>query len=191
VLFVYVDNSNIWIEGQRLSAVAKGLALNVGDAMDRKIVDHAWGYEFGRLYELACPPDAHVGRSMMWGSRPPANDSLWRRARDEGFQVEVFDRNASNREKRVDVAIATAMVEDSFQHMRSGRGDVAVLVGGDGDFMPTFESLHRRGLRTRVVCWKHATSRDLREFADEWIELDPHLEFLTRRTPLVTPAPPL
>jgi hypothetical protein len=31
-LFVYVDNSNVWIEGMRVSAVRKGLAESPKDA---------------------------------------------------------------------------------------------------------------------------------------------------------------
>jgi len=37
VLFVYVDNSNLWIEGMRVSAVRKGLAADAKDAMNRHI----------------------------------------------------------------------------------------------------------------------------------------------------------
>jgi len=47
--------------------------------------------------------------------------------------------------------------------------------------LPTFEVLRRRGVKTRVVFWRHATSRDLRNFADEYIELDPHFDNLSRR----------
>jgi hypothetical protein len=180
-LFVYVDNSNVWIEGQRISAVRQGRARDIYEATRERIVDHEWGYDFGSLYEFACPVDAQIGRSKLWGSRPPANDSLWRRARDEGFEVETFLRNQSNKEKRVDNAIAATMLEDAFMWMKPERGDIAVLVGGDGDFLPTFEVLRRRGVKTRVVFWRHATSRDLREFADEYVELDPYFDKLSRR----------
>lgn len=64
VLFVSVDNSNVWIEGQRLSAVRFGLAVNPVEAMKRGIVDHDWRYDFGRLYAIACPESAPVGRSI-------------------------------------------------------------------------------------------------------------------------------
>jgi hypothetical protein len=54
VLFVYVDNSNVWIEGQRASAVAKGMAKDAWEAQEKGILDSSWRYDFGRLYELAC-----------------------------------------------------------------------------------------------------------------------------------------
>ncbi|MFF5717609.1 hypothetical protein [Streptomyces buecherae] len=39
VIFVYVDNSNVWIEGQRPSAVKKDMAATVTDAMNQRICD--------------------------------------------------------------------------------------------------------------------------------------------------------
>jgi hypothetical protein len=129
VLFSYVDNSNVWIEGQRIQAVREGLARDPKEAMERKVFGY-WAYDFGRLYELACPPGSRVGRSLLIGSKPPPNDSVWARARDEGFQVEVFDRSYFGKEKQVDARIGTAMMEDSYENMDASRGDLAVLVAG-------------------------------------------------------------
>lgn len=183
VLFVYIDNSNVWIEGQRASAVRKGMASSAWDAMNRDIKDHDWRYDFGRLYELACPPDAQIGRSILFGSRPPENDSLWGRARKEGFEVVVQDRNAANREKRIDTGITTVMLEDSFSYMNPEREDMAVLVAGDGDYIPAVESIRARGMGVRVVFWSHGTSRDLRAAADEFQPLDDHLDYLAGAGP--------
>ena len=177
VLFVYVDNSNVWIEGQRLSAVRRGMAANAREAMKLGVVDREWRYDFGRLYDIACPDGASVGRSILFGSRPPANDTLWERARKDGFEVVVFDRNAANREKRVDTALTTTLMEDSFKFMQADRGDVAVIIAGDGDYVPVVESLRQRGLQTRVVFWDHATSRDLKQLVD-YQPLDPYLDHL-------------
>ena len=177
-LFVYVDNSNVWIEGGRISAVAKGYAPDLLTAMTDKVLDYGWKYDFGRLYELACPEGEKIGRSALFGSRPPANDSLWHRAREEGFEVIVHDRNASNREKKVDVHIATMMMEDSFVYMQAGR-DTAVLIAGDGDYVPTVESLQRRNIPVRLMFWSHA-SHELRGTCDSFVVLDPHLDFLAR-----------
>lgn len=179
VLFVYVDNSNVWIEGQRIQAVRQGLATDLADAQRRHVAAQ-WHYDFGRLYKIACPSTAPIGRSILFGSRPPADDSLWNIARREGFQVITYDRNAANKEKQVDISLSTTMMEDSYEHMKATRQDVAVLVGGDGDFVPTVKSLKRRGFGVRVVFWSHAVSRELRDSADDFVVLDPHFETLTR-----------
>ncbi|MFB4302210.1 NYN domain-containing protein [Actinomadura sp. NTSP31] len=178
VLFAYVDNSNVWIEGQRIQAVHRGLARDPYDAMARKI-SAPWAYDFGRLYEIMCPLGSNIGRSLLVGSRPPPNDSVWDRARNEGFEVDIFDRNASNKEKQVDSHIVTTMMEDSFIHMNPERADVAVLAAGDGDYLPTVRSLQKRHLKVRVVFWKHATSRELRDTADEFVALDQRFDRLT------------
>lgn len=181
IVFVYVDNSNVWIEGRRASAVARGLAPSFQDAFDDGIVDPEWAYDFGRLYELACPVDCQVGRTLLLGSRPPENDSLWDRARDASFEVEVYDRNASNKEKQVDTGLATRLLADSYRFMEARVPDVtAVLVSGDGDYVPPIKDLQDRGIKVRVVFWSHAVSRELREVADEFESLDEHLGFLTR-----------
>jgi uncharacterized LabA/DUF88 family protein len=180
VLFVYIDNSNVWIEGRRVSAVATGMAKSMKEAQENGTLDRNWRYDFGRLYELACPSGAAIGRSILFGSRPPANDSLWKQAESKGFEVEVFKRSAGGKEKQVDTGIVTVMLEDSFQHMQSARGDKVVLVAGDSDYVPAVVSLRERGLETRVVFWKHATGRGLRDAASEFVPLDPHLQQLAR-----------
>lgn len=37
ILFVYVDNSNVWVEGRHASAVAKGMAPSLQEAFDDKV----------------------------------------------------------------------------------------------------------------------------------------------------------
>jgi hypothetical protein len=122
------------------------MAKDAWEASTRGITDPDWQCEFGRLYELACPTGIAIGRSILFGSRPPENDSIWERARSEGFQVEVFDRSVFGPEKQVDTGIATVMLEDSYEYMDSARGDMAVLLAGDGDYVPVLESLRRRGI---------------------------------------------
>src|SRR5438445_2602026 len=103
-LYVYVDDSNIWIEGQRIQAVRTGLAPDIRAALERKITA-PWTYDFGRLYGLLCPPGVPVGRSIVFGSRPSGNDGIWQRLRDADFQVATFDRSPfTHKEKQVDVA---------------------------------------------------------------------------------------
>lgn len=189
-LFVYVDNSNIWIEGMRFSAVRRGMATTFQDAFNRQIVDHDWAYDFGELYEIAGADGSPIGRASLFGSRPPKNDSLWEIARRNGFEPIVFDRNYSNKEKQVDSAISVQMMEDSFIYMNRELADRVVLVSGDRDHLPAIESLQRRGFPVRVVFWDHATSADLRAAADEFVSLGSHFEHLTRDRAAPTDAPP-
>lgn len=56
--------------------------------------------------------------------------------------------------------------------MKASNGDTAVPAAGDGDFLPTIESVQARGLQVRVVSWSRAVGRRLRDAANEFIELD-------------------
>jgi uncharacterized LabA/DUF88 family protein len=145
--FLYVDNSNVWIEGMHVSAVRKGMAPDIWAAMEHKIVDYGWKIDFGRLYEFAGGEAA--GCANLYGSRPPANDSLWLVPKSKGFVVTVHDRNASNREKKIDTTIARDIMKDSYERMKPGQ-DVVTLVAGDGDYVPVVEDVVRRGIQFDV-----------------------------------------
>src|SRR5438105_7969280 len=51
--FLYVDNSNVWIEGMHVSAVAKGMAPDIWTAQQERICDYSWKIDFGRLHDFA------------------------------------------------------------------------------------------------------------------------------------------
>jgi hypothetical protein len=172
--FLYVDNSNIYIEGRHVAAVEAGLAPNLWAAQQANICHPSWRMDFGRLYEFA--GGDRTGRAVLFGSRPPANDSLWEIAKGRGFEVVVYDRNAANKEKKVDVSLATEMLTDSFQRM-SPAEDEMTLVSGDGDYVPVVENLRGRGFNVFVVFWSHA-ARELREAATKFVPLDAYLENL-------------
>ena len=74
---IYVDNSNVFIEAQRVSAVSKHMALNIYDAMNNRILDTTYRMDFGDLhYFLAGNDPTKIKRAMLFGSRPPKNDRL-------------------------------------------------------------------------------------------------------------------
>lgn len=174
--FLYVDNSNVWIEGMHVSAVEGGLAPDIWTAQDEKITDQGWRLDFGRLYEFAGGQVSDVGRAVLFGSRPPPNDSLWAIARSKGFEVIVFDRSIRNREKKVDTSIATEIVTDSFTRMTAERDEIT-LVAGDADYVPTVDSLRGRGFTFTVMFWDHA-SVELKAAVSKFISLNPYLNFL-------------
>jgi NYN domain-containing protein len=174
--FLYVDNSNVWIEGMHVSAVKIGMAPNIWDAQDNRISDPHYRLDFGKLFAFAGGSQADVGRAVLYGSRPPANDSLWETARKRGFEVVVFDRNASNREKKIDTSIATDMVADSFTAMNPATDEVT-LVCGDRDLVPAVENLTKRSFKVHVVFWDHAAT-EMRNAATSFVSLNGFLDHL-------------
>jgi uncharacterized LabA/DUF88 family protein len=176
--FLYVDNSNVWIEGMHVAAVKNGLAPDIWAAGDQRICDNSWRLDFGRLMEFAGGERHEVGRAVLYGSRPPEDDSIWLAAKRKGFEVVVYDRNVRNKEKKIDTRIATDIVADSFQRMK--KGDEVTLVAGDSDYVPTVENVVARGFKFWVVFWDHA-SRELRESCSGFTSLNQWLELLARK----------
>jgi uncharacterized LabA/DUF88 family protein len=174
--FVYVDNSNVWIEGMHVSAVDQGLAPDIWEA-HRSHITAPWKMDFGRLLQFAGGDKKDIGRAILYGSRPPPNDSVWKAAQGTGFEVVVHDRNFVGKEKKVDTNVVTDMVADSYERMKAGH-DEFTLVSGDADYVPTIEQLTRRGFKVHVVFWSHA-ARELTAVASSFTPLDPHLHHLS------------
>jgi uncharacterized LabA/DUF88 family protein len=174
--YLYVDNSNVWIEGMHVSAAAEGKAPDIWTALNHRICNYDWKIDFGKLYEFAGGCSSEVGRAALYGSRPPANDSLWAIAKQKGFDVIVHDRNVAGKEKKVDANIVTDIVSDSYELMTLGEDEIT-LVAGDADYVPMIENLRVRGFEFHVVFWDHA-SKELKEAASKFISLNPYLEHL-------------
>ena len=175
--YIYVDNSNLYIEGRRTSAVAHGLAESIHEAMNEGILDHGYTISFGKLHEFLCGTDKRaIRRAALFGSRPPPNDGIWTFAKSAGFELHLEDRNVKNREKKIDTGIATLLTKDAYKHGKPGE-DVFVLVAGDGDYVPTINELRADGYFVEVVFWDHA-SRELKDAASRFVGLNTHLEHL-------------
>lgn len=174
---LYVDNSNVWIEGTHVAAARRGLAADVWTAVQKGISDR-WAIDFGKLFSFAGGNVTDVKRAALFGSRPPPNDSLWDAAKRQGFEVVVYDRNVVGQEKKVDTEIVAAMIEDSFQILTLGE-DEMTLVAGDSDYVPAIERLKKRGIPVEVVFWGHA-ARELKQAATKFVNLDHWFDYLTR-----------
>jgi uncharacterized LabA/DUF88 family protein len=174
--FVYVDNSNLYIEGRRVSAVKEGYEENIQEAMRNGTFDHGYTISFGKLYQFLCGDGTGIKRAALFGSRPPPNDSIWKFAEKAGFTLHLEDRNAANKEKKIDTGIATMMTKDAYKSA-DPKNDTLVLVAGDSDYVPTLKALQEDGYKIEVVFWDHA-AYELKNLANKFISLNEHLENL-------------
>ena len=176
ISYVYVDNSNVFIEAQRVAAVRKGLASDIWDAMERRIFDFTYKLDYGKLHEHFCGIDkSEIGCAQLWGS-PPPSDSFWKMVQHQGFEVKTYERNASNKEKKVDVAIAHAITKDAYTVIDKLNSEI-VLVAGDKDYVPVIEDLKEGGYKVVVMFWEHA-AKELKDSASEFISLDKWHDYL-------------
>lgn len=175
--FLYVDNSNVWIEGMHVAAADSGLAPNLHVAQQQNICDRTWSCDFGRLLQFAGGDRSEIGRAVLYGSRPPKNDSLWEAAKIKGFEVVVHDRSIhSNKEKKIDTNIAADIMEDSYERMDPAKDEIT-LVSGDADYVPVVQKLIKRGFQVHVIFWDHA-ARELKEVATSFTSLNKWVEHL-------------
>ena len=174
--YTYVDNSNVFIEGQFVSAVAKGDASDVYDAHARWVPDHGWKLDYGKLHSLVCGAKHEIGAANLWGS-PPPGDSFWQFVKSKGFDVKTYDRSVSGKEKKVDVALAHRMTKDAYTIIDKANSEIS-LAAGDKDYVPVVEDLTHEGFHVVVVFWDHAAT-ELKEAASEFFSLNAHLDHLT------------
>jgi len=176
--YTYGDNSNLFIEGRRVSAVAKGLAPNIYDAMNNRVLDQSWDIDYGKLHTFLCGTDKkEIGGARLWGS-PPPSDSFWKMVERKGFGVQTFERNAANKEKKLDMAIGHRMTKEAYTIIDKANDEIA-LVAGDKDFVPVVVDLVAEGFTVVVVFWDHA-AKELKDVASSFLSLNSHLNHIAK-----------
>lgn len=86
--------------------------------------------------------------------------------REMGFEPHVFPRR-QGRSKAVDIALATDVLTLAASHQY----DAAIIVAGDGDYLPVIESVKRLGLYVGVAFFGDTTNKSLRIAADEYLDI--------------------
>ena len=175
--YVYVDNSNVWIEGKYHSAVEKGMVPDVYVAHANRICDMEWAYDFGKLLSIVCNGDvADVKRAVLYGSRPTDKDSLWNAAKKVGFEVFTPTRNIKNKEKQVDTGFDKEVFHDLYKGIMS-EDDEIILVVGDSDHYPVAEAIIEENRKFTLAFWENA-SETMQESCDHFINLNQYIHEL-------------
>ena len=125
--YSYFDNSNLFIEGQRVSAVKKGMAKNIFEAMNNEIVDYSWQPDYVFLHSLVCQSGKEFGEAKMWGSPPPERPILETNERREGYGVTIYDKKYG-KEKKVDTGMDVQIMEDSFS-LEKFNAEIHIVAG--------------------------------------------------------------
>jgi len=69
--------------------------------------------------------------------------------------------------KEDDINMAVDMVENAYDN----NFDTAILVSGDGDFIPAVRSVKKKGKTVENIYFKNSSSRSLKNFCDSSLEL--------------------
>ncbi|GAA5542915.1 MULTISPECIES: NYN domain-containing protein [Brucella] len=141
---IAVDNSNLFIEGQKASGVRKGLSTQ----------DYTWRLDFaGLLAFMADGRDIH--KAFLVGSKPPPQDTVWTMAENGGFEVITHDRNSQNKEKAIDTEV---VAQATLAIARGPEKGVLVLGSGDSDFLPLVKVAHECGWTVELVAFHSSFS---------------------------------
>ena len=145
---ILVDNSNLFIEGQKVSAQRKGVHPAAGET--KQPGDPSWRINFAELLKLLAN-GRRIRSAILVGSKPPPNDAVWKMAQQGGFNVITHERDASNREKAVDtelVAQGTLLIATT-----PAPADL-VIASGDRDFLPLVNVAHQQGWAVEMTAFE-------------------------------------
>lgn len=144
-LHLFIDNSNLYIEGQRVARES----MNYDDLLVMR-----FRINYGGLLDFV-RKERKLAEAVLVGSRPPANDALWKRLEQLGIQPRVFDRSPySGKEKSVDAELTNA-IRDALEDNPTP-GTVA-LVAGDRDYVPTLSRCVKKGWAVELYFWQQAS----------------------------------
>lgn len=147
-LCLYVDNSNIFHEGQRYAQQMMG--------EDRA----AFRIQFTNFMNVATLSDRPD--ELVWGgSTPPPTDSIWERLRTAGIEPDLIDRAKTGENETIDHLIQLRMHRHARKY-RDKPGTIA-LATGDGKgyhneegFLYDVEGFVEDGWKLRLLSWSHA-----------------------------------
>lgn len=160
-IHIFIDDSNLFIEGQRTAKMREP-----GDATAR----YRFRIDFGRMLSWIVG-NRTLADVYLVGSRPPEVDTLWNiLEHDKGIRLHIFDRHAG-REKGVDHDLVAEITETSI--LKEKKDAVIVLVAGDGDYRSILDRLNRKGWKLEAYFWRSGCS-PLIENTPWYIQLDPH-----------------
>ena len=182
------DGWMLFVDGENLTIRAKELAqrekLNLGAIPDYYLENvFVWLPEFSTAvegvyaFQLFPLGNRRATRAYYYTSvigDPPKMVDVRQRLRNLGFDPQVFKRLAGTaKSKGVDIALTKDMLSHAFlDHYQD-----AVLVAGDGDYLPLVEEVKRRGKRVYILF-----------FADEGLGLAPEMRLMADLFTDLTPV---
>lgn len=150
---LFVDGENMAIRGSKVAS-EHGVTLTAGPQYMKDVF--IWMPGLSATHVLAQPKKgnqlekfairAHYYTSLV-GDDKKLHD-VKRDLRVIGFHAQVFKKDSQDKKsKGVDITLTTDMLVNAFHD----NYDVAVLIAGDGDYVPVVEELKRMGKTVYVV----------------------------------------
>ncbi|MGI9337670.1 MAG: NYN domain-containing protein [Gammaproteobacteria bacterium] len=179
-VFVYWDNSNIFIGAQEL---AERREKNPAASFCVRV-------NFENMFRLA-HADRQVAKALAVGSIPPPLRNVWDHLRRQGVDVQLYDRGEAERKEQEipDRLLQLEMLRDALDN--NGDPGIAVLLTGDGagyykgpgiGFHKELERMKKRNWRIEVLSWEHSCNPRMRKWAEDngaFVALDDFYDSIT------------
>ncbi len=169
---LFVDGENFTIRGQEFAA-SQGKGFDRGTHYEPhvflwipNIAAQQLIYFGGHIPMEGSALRAHYYTSTTGNDekRRKVHRALW----NLGFTPNVFTKPSGTQSKGVDIKLTTDMLAHAFR----GNYDVAVLITGDGDFVPVVEEVKRLGKNVIVASFNNGLNPGLQLAADAFVSLD-------------------
>ena len=160
---VYIDNSNLWIQGQKTYAARNH---------SREQWDPTWRFDVGRLKDVLLEesgllPDQkrYTFEVRLYGSTPPPVDTVWRAIESHNVKVSTFARSSwTGREKEVDAEMIADAVDEGSDDYHGGVDSVFMIVSGDRDLARAVQKSSQKYMfPVHVWSWKNALATVYRQ----------------------------
>ena len=158
---MFVDGENL---AKRFQSLREG--RHVGEHVRHRADVYVWS-EYASRRGGPCEFIRRYYYTSAGGDRDE-HERIANELRDLGIEApRVFPRKQKGRSKRVDITLAT----DMLTHAHRGNYDLAVLVAGDGDYVPLVEAVQGEGKRVALWFVDDGLNPALRAAADHYWDL--------------------
>ena len=154
-VFIYVDDSNMWIEAKKLAANKLNLKC---------VEDPRLRLDIGKVTDVIAN-NRKVAWGILYGSEPPPIDSVWQKIRERGWKVITTQRSSfTGKEKQVDHQMVADITELVSGCIVKGK---IVMVSGDADMIPAISKSLQMKWSTEIWMWGNGVSNALKQLAEE------------------------
>ena len=174
-IWLFVDDSNIWIEAKKVASKLKGFKTKQ---------DHRLRIDMGKLTDVVTA-GRPVKKGILYGSEPPKIDSVWKKIREKNFEVKTKRKSIITRkEKEVDGQLITDVTALACKTPEEERSTI-ILITGDADIRPAVEKIMEEGVwSVEIYMWQQGFSSRLKDLEEEGGKvrcsyLDEHLDKIT------------
>jgi len=154
---VFIDDSNIFIEAQKY--YARYLKLRVKQ-------DPRCRLDIGKLIDLAVH-GRKVCYGKLYGSEPPALDTVWNKLREQGLEVDAYPKSFTGKEKKVDTALSTEMTEYAIINRSEAHKPTIIIIAGDRDYCPPVEKSLSYGWKVELVAFERSIAKEIADIKND------------------------